>query len=108
MDAANYPEITFTIKSVSDIKSTADNKIEAKVTGDFTTHGVTKEVVADVSMTYLDASEQTAQFAPGDLLGVQAKFNISLSDFDVENMIVGQKVADNIEITATLRGSNAK
>lgn len=108
LDAANYPEITFTIKSVSDIKSTADNKIEAKVTGDFTTHGVTKEVVADVSMTYLDASEQTAQFAPGDLLGVQAKFNIALSDFDVENMIVGQKVADNIEITATLRGSNAK
>lgn len=108
LDAANFPEISFTIKAVSDIKETADNKIEAKVTGDFTAHGVTKEVVADVSLTYLDASEQTAQFAPGDLLGVQAKFNILLSDFNVENMIVGQKVADNIEITATLRGSNKK
>ena len=108
MDAENYPEISFVIKSVGDVKVAADNKLEAKVTGDFTAHGVTKEVVADVSLTYLDASEQTKQYAPGDLLGVQAKFNITLSDFEVENMVVGQKVSESIEITATLRGSNAK
>ena len=108
MDADNYPEISFVIKSVGDVKVAADNKLEAKVTGDFTAHGITKEVVADVSITYLDASEQTKQYAPGDLLGVQAKFNIALSDFEVENMVVGQKVSENIEITATLRGSNAK
>ncbi|NWG29338.1 MAG: YceI family protein [Ignavibacteriaceae bacterium] len=108
LDAANYPEITFVIKKVSDVKVVADNKIEAKITGDFSVHGVTKETVADVTLTYLDASEQTAQFAPGDLLGVQAKFNINLSDYDVNNMVVGQKVSENIEITATLRGSNAK
>jgi polyisoprenoid-binding protein YceI len=108
LDADNFPEITFTIKKVGDVKVAADNKLEAKVTGDFTVHGVTKETVADVTMTYLDASDQTKQYAPGDLLGVQAKFNVTLSDFEVENMIVGQKVADTIEITATLRGSNAK
>jgi len=108
LDAANYPDITFAIKNVGDVKVLEDNRIETKVTGDFTAHGVTKETVADVTLTYLDASEQTKQSGPGDLLGVQAKFNIALSDFEVENMIVGQKVADEIEITATLRGSNAK
>jgi polyisoprenoid-binding protein YceI len=108
LDAENYPEISFVIKSVGDVKVSADNKLEAKITGDFTVHGVTKETVADVSLTYLDASEQTKQYAPGDLLGVQAKFNITLSDFEVENMVVGQKVSESIEITATLRGSNAK
>ena len=108
LDADQYPEITFAIKNVGNIKVLEDNRVEAKVTGDFTVHGVNKEVVADVTITYLDASDQTKQVAPGDLLGVQAKFNILLSDFEVENMIVGQKVADNIEITATLRGSNAK
>ncbi|MEJ2105309.1 MAG: YceI family protein [Ignavibacteriaceae bacterium] len=107
LDAENYPEITFTIKKVSDVKIVADNKLEAKVTGDFSLHGVTKEVVADVTMTYLDESEQTQQRAPGDLLGVQAKFNIVLSDYDVENMIVGQKVSDNIEIKVNVVGSNA-
>jgi len=108
LDADQYPEITFAIKNVGNIKVLEDNRVEAKVTGDFTVHGVTKEVVADVTITYLDASDQTKQVAPSDLLGVQAKFNILLSEFNVENMIVGQKVADNIEITATLRGSNAK
>ncbi|MCW8804335.1 MAG: YceI family protein [Ignavibacteriaceae bacterium] len=108
LDASTYPEITFTIKKVGDVKVAEDNRLEAKVTGDFSVHGVTKEVVSDVTLTYLDASEQTAQYAPGDLMGVQAKFNIMLSDYNVENMVVGQKVADSIEITATLRGSNAK
>lgn len=107
MDAESYPNITFEIKSVSDVKAEADNKLSAKVTGDFTAHGVTKEVVADVTMTYLVESEQTKQRAPGDLLGVQAKFNVNLSEFDIENMIIGQKVAEEIEISINMVGSNA-
>ena len=107
LDAESFPEITFVIKKVGDIKVAADNKIEAKVTGDFTAHGVTKEVVANVTMTYLDESEQTKQRAPGDLLGVQASFYIVLSDFDVENMVVGQKVSEDIEISVNIVGSSA-
>jgi len=106
LDAVSYPEVTFVIKKVGDVKVSADNKLEVKVTGDFSAHGVIKEVVADVTITYLDASEQTKQRAPGDLLGVQAKFNIVLSDYEVENMIVGQKVADYIEINVNIVGSN--
>jgi len=107
MDAESYPEITFLIKSVSEVKTEADNKLQIKVTGDFTTHGVTKEIVVPISLTYLDASEQTKQRSPGDLLGVQATFNIVLSDYDIDNMIVGQKVADDIEINVNIVGSNA-
>jgi polyisoprenoid-binding protein YceI len=107
MDAESYPEITFLIKSVSEVKMEADNKLQIKVTGEFTTHGVTKEIVVPISLTYLDASEQTKQRAPGDLLGVQATFNIVLSDYDIDNMIVGQKVADDIKINVNIVGSNA-
>jgi polyisoprenoid-binding protein YceI len=108
LDAESYPEITFVIKKVGNVKALEDNKLEAKVTGDFTTHGVTKEVTADVTMTYLDESEQTKKKAPGDLLGVEAKFSIVLSDYEVENMVLGQKVSDNIDITVTMVGSNAQ
>ena len=108
LDAESYPEITFVIKKIGDVKSLEDNKLEAKVTGDFTTHGVTKEVIADVTMTYLDESEQTKKKAPGDLLGVEAKFSIVLSDYEVENMVLGQKVSDSIDISVTMVGSNAK
>lgn len=108
LDADQYPEISFAIKKVNDVALESDNEINAKVTGDFTTHGVTKEIVADVSMTYLDESESTKQRAPGDLLGVEAKFNITLSDFGVENVLLGQKVSEKIEIMVTLVGSNAQ
>ena len=108
LDASSYPEITFVIKKVSDVKVIEDNRLEAKVTGDFTVHGVTKEIVADVTMTYLDENEETIKRAPGDLLGVQAKFNIVLSDYGVDNLVLGQKVSDNIEINANIVGSNAK
>ena len=107
LDAENYPVIMFVIKKVSDVKVVEDNRLEAKVTGDFSVHGVTKEVVADVTITYLDANEQTSKRAPGDLLGVQAKFNIVLSDYGVDNLVLGQKVSDNIEISANIVGSNA-
>ena len=107
LDADSYPEITFAINSVSNIESVESNKLTAKVTGDFTAHGVTKEITADVTMSYLDESEQTQKRAPGDLLGVQATFNITLSEYDIDNMVLGQKVSDNIEIGVNIVGSNA-
>ncbi|GMU94522.1 MULTISPECIES: YceI family protein [Ignavibacterium] len=106
LDAEKYPEIIFTIKKVSDVKQLADNKLQIKVVGDFTLKGVTKEVTADATLTYLDESEQTKLRAPGDLLGVQATFNIRLSDFGVKNKIVGQKVAEIVEVSVNMVGSN--
>jgi len=108
LNAESYPEITFEITKVSDVKSVADNKITAKVTGNYTMHGVTKEVTANATLTYLDESEQTKLRAAGDLLGAQAKFNIKLSDYGVNNKLVGQKVSEDIEVRVNIVGSNAK
>jgi polyisoprenoid-binding protein YceI len=108
LNAESYPEITFAITKVSDVKSVADNKITAKVTGNYTMHGVTKEVTANATLTYLDESEQTKLRAAGDLLGVQAKFNVKLSDYGVNNKLVGQKVSEDIEVSVNIVGSNAK
>lgn len=108
LNAESFPEISFEIKKVSDIKSIEGNKLTAKVTGNFTLHGVTKEVVANATLTYLDESETTKMRAPGDLLGVQAKFNVKLSDYGVNNKVVGQKVSENIEVSVNVVGSNAK
>lgn len=107
LNAGAYPEVTFIIKSVSDVKTLDDNKMQAKVKGDFKMHGVTKEVTADATLTFLDESESTKTRAPGDLLGVQAKFNVKLSDFGVKNKIVGQKVAEVVEVGVNMVGSNA-
>lgn len=106
LDAEKYPEITFTIKSVKDVKQVADNQLQIKVVGDFALKGVTKETTADATLTYLDESEQTKMRAPGDLLGVKSTFNIKLSDYGVKNKIIGQKVAENIEVSINMVGSN--
>ncbi|BDQ02971.1 YceI family protein [Ignavibacterium sp.] len=106
LDADKYPEITFTIKSVKEVKQVTDNQLQIKVVGDFTLKGITKEITADATLTYLDESEQTKMRAPGDLLGVKATFNVKLSDFGVKNKIVGQKVAESIEVSVNMVGSN--
>lgn len=108
LDAAKYPEILFQIKSVSDLKSVADNRLTFKIAGDFTLHGVTKEVTADADVTYLDESEQTQKRAPGDLLGVRAKFSVNLSDYGVDNAVIGAKVSEKIDVGVNLVGSNKK
>jgi polyisoprenoid-binding protein YceI len=108
LNAQSFPEISFEIKKVRDVKSLADNKLTANVDGTFTLHGVAKDVTTEVTLTYLDENEQTKMRAPGDLLGVNSKFNIKLPDYGINNQIVGQKVSQNIEINVNIVGSNAK
>lgn len=108
LDAAKYPEISFEIKSVSDLNQIADNKLEFKVKGDFTLHGITKEVIASADATYLDENEQTKKRAPGDLLGVRAKFSVNLSEYGIDNAVIGSKVSEKIDIGVNVVGSNAK
>jgi polyisoprenoid-binding protein YceI len=106
LDEKKYPEITLEIKSVEELKQISDNKLEFKVKGNFTLHGITKEIIADADVTYLDESEQTQKRAPGDLFGVRSSFKVKLSDFDVDNSIVGSKVSEIIDISINIVGSN--
>lgn len=106
LDAEQFPEIAFKITRVEDLNEAKENMITASVIGEFTCYGITKQVISDVTLTYLDESEMTKMRAPGDLLGVRAKFNIKLSDYGVQHMALGKKVADDIEIKVNIVGSN--
>jgi polyisoprenoid-binding protein YceI len=106
LNAEKYPNISYKINKIENIKSESDFKLSAKVFGEFTLNGVKKQIPANVTLTYLDESEKTRKRAPGDLLGVQAKFQVKLSDFGVKNEIIGEKVADIIEVGVNMVGSN--
>lgn len=106
LDAKQFPEISFKITGVDNVIKVKENMLTANVTGEFTVHGVTKEVSSDVTLTYLVENEMTKMKMPGDLLGVRAKFNIKLSDYGVQHMALGKKVADTIEIKLNIIGSN--
>lgn len=106
LDAEKYPTISFKVKKAVNIKQVSDGKIEADVIGDYFLHGVSKEDTAHATITYLDESPITQQRMPGDLLGVQAKFDINLSDYKIKHMLLGKRVAEKIDITVNLVGSN--
>ena len=106
LDAEKFPTISFKIKEVAGIEKIEDNKLKVKVLGEFTLHGVTKEVESEVTLVYLEENEMTKMRLPGDLLGVRAKINFNLSDYGVQNMALGKKVSDEIEINVNIVGSN--
>ena len=106
LDSEQFPNISFNIKEVMEIEKIEGNKIKVKVLGEFTAHGVTKEVESEVTLVYLEESEMTKMRMPGDLLGVRASFNINLADYGVEHMALGKKVSDEIEINVNIVGSN--
>jgi polyisoprenoid-binding protein YceI len=106
LNEPKYPMITFEVKSVSELKQISENKLSFKVIGSFTMHGVTKEITADAEAIYLKENDQTAKRAPGDLLGITANFLLQLSDFKVDNSLIGNKVAENIILKILIVGSN--
>ncbi len=106
LDAEKFPTISFKIKEVAGIEKIEDNKLKVKVLGEFTLHGVTKEVESEVTLVYLEENEMTKMRLPGDLLGVRATININLSNYGVKHMALGKKVSDKIEINVNIVGSN--
>lgn len=110
LDAEKYPDISFEVKEIKNVKNVKDNLIEAEVVGDFTVKGVTKEVTAGATLTFLEESERTKSRVKrgGDLLGVKADFKINLSDYGVSNEVIGSKVAEDIDVSVNVIGSNVK
>lgn len=75
LDAARFPKITF--KSTS-VEPTGPNT--AKVTGDFSLHGVSKPLVLDVTF---NGGYDGAPMDPGSRVGFSAQGKIKRSDFGV-------------------------
>jgi polyisoprenoid-binding protein YceI len=107
IDAAKHPDIVFQLKEVTDI---AEGKTEgdarsytATLAGDMTIRGVTKPIsITDATITFRKGSAATETAAKGDLLAIRAKYEISLSDYGVQNKVIGQKVAEVIKIDTNL------
>ncbi len=106
LDAAQFPTITFAITSVSNV-TVAGNKATGKATGNFTMHGVTKQLTVPFTLTYIDESAVSRKRAPGDLISITAEFNVSLKDYNVAGSrgTIGSKVGEMISVKAQLFGS---
>jgi polyisoprenoid-binding protein YceI len=108
LDAAKFPDITFVSKKVAAPVEGFKNR--AKVTGDFTMHGVAKEITVVVEWRELpDEAVQKAKFPDGKWLKFSAEFEIKLSDHGVKipEFVVG-KVRDAWTVKMSIFAGTAK
>jgi len=109
MDVEKYPEISFEAVKVANVKKSGD-KVTADITGKLTLHGVTKELTAPVSFTYLKdkLAARTNGQTQGDLLVVRSTFTIQRADFGINPGAPSDKVSEEIELTLSLAGAAPK
>lgn len=94
-NAKQFPTITFKSKSV---KKTSEHAYEA--TGDFTLHGVTKEITVPVTHVGSGKGMKGEQ-----LCGFETRFTIKRSDHDMKFMV--GPVGDEVEITLSIEASRS-
>lgn len=110
LDAATYPDVVFTLAEVRDVKAAKQSAefttYEMTLVGDMTVKGKTREMTIPARVTVMPASEKTKARAPGDLMAIRATYSIKLSDFGVQDSVVGAKVADDLLLETSLFLSN--
>jgi polyisoprenoid-binding protein YceI len=108
LDVAKYPEITFETTSVDNVKTSEDKNITADITGNFTLHGVTKQItVPGVKINFLkDKLKDRVPNLQGDLLVIRASFVINRSDFKINQGMMEDKVSDQIQLNLNIAGQS--
>jgi polyisoprenoid-binding protein YceI len=98
LDGAQFPEITFTIKSVKVTGAPTGDAVKTAVveaTGDFSLHGKSQPLTTSVTLKW-----------KGSKVKIKTKFEVSLDDFAIEGKkgLVGNKVGKTIAISAAFKG----
>ena len=105
LDVSKYPEITFEVKSLANVK-TDGNVTTADITGTFTLHGVSKEITAPVKLTYLkDKLSARVPNMQGDLLVIRSNFSINREDFGIQKGQFEDKVSPTVNLTLSIAGA---
>ena len=104
LNAAKFPNITFTIKSLAlkgDTKVlTNGSSVQGDATGEFTLHGVTKTLTIPVRASYREVPAGQVYGLEGNLLRIETTFSIKLSDYGVNIPApLTAKVANELTLT---------
>lgn len=106
MQVDEFPTITFTLSSMDNVETTG-NITTADAKGNLTVKGVTREITARVTLTFLKGKIQARmgpRAADGDLLVLRTKFVVNRSEFNINAGNNLDKVAEEIEISMSLAG----
>ena len=104
LNAAEFPNITFAIKSLKlkgDNKAlTAGSSVQADATGDFTLHGVTKTITIPVRASYREIAAGQVYGLEGNILRIETSFSIKYPLIASAHMsVLTAKVANELALT---------
>ncbi len=109
LDSAKYPLVVVEIGRVESAEKTGPHSASLVMVGSCTLHGTTRDIRISGKMTYLDESPKTMRRVKGDLIRLRATFEIKLADYGITGPpgsgVIGLKVAETVEIRATVFGS---
>lgn len=108
MDVKKYPTIEFKLTRLENVRKRGKT-ISADAIGEFTCRGITKQIKAPVTATYLkDELGAKLQGAKGDLLVVRTKFTIKRSDYGINPKAPEAVVSDVVQVRASFTGMSRK
>lgn len=107
LDADKYPTITYQVTSLKNVtKSSSNGKhvVNATAVGTFTLHGKSVPLTSQITLTFLPESSETKKRASGNLVLVNATFDVALDDYGIKGKegVVGSSVGSVIRITTSL------
>lgn len=113
LDAEHFPTVKFTLKQVkTPVLPTAlepGKPLALDVIGTLELHGKSMDLPATVTATMMPADDQTAARLPGDLLKLDAEFDLLLTDFGIAlNDKVVRKIANRQHVHAVLMTSTQR
>ncbi len=90
MESTKFPKADFkgNITNISDVNLSKDGTYPAKVKGNLTIHGVTKEITTDGAIE-----------VKGFKVIARSKFDVAVKDFNIGGTLIGKKIANTIAIT---------
>jgi len=87
LNASAHPDIVFRVTGSRDARLTRESEAfsthSVTLLGSMEVKGVVREIAIPATVTMMPESEMTRGRAPGDLLGVRAKFEVLLTDYGV-------------------------
>ncbi|MCX6155037.1 MAG: YceI family protein [Candidatus Kapabacteria bacterium] len=113
LNEKGFPKITLQIKGMKNVKNVKYDASSGKATanatvfGDFTLHGITTHMEAEITLTYINESDKTKARALGDFVMVTVNFNVHLLEHKILGKagVVGDKVAEVVNLQASFFGN---
>ncbi len=105
LDVATHPTVEFEIAEVLAVRDAGTNTWNIKVKGPFTLKGVTRELEADVSVTWLPGRRKDRnRDGDGDLLVLRTRFTIDRTQYGLQPEIPSLTVARDIHLDVAIVG----